>query len=45
MTYEVPEILDLGSVEERTFGGELYPVRFDFFTGYTGHILPPPPGE
>ena len=42
MTYEAPEALDLGSVEELTFGGVMYPVRFDFTTGYTGHILPPP---
>jgi hypothetical protein len=43
MTYEAPEILDLGAVEEMTFGGEITPMWLDFWTGHTGHILPPPP--
>jgi hypothetical protein len=42
MTYETPEILDLGPVEKLTYGGEIVPVWYDFFTGYTGHILQPP---
>jgi hypothetical protein len=45
MTYEAPAVLDLGSVEDLTFGGNLYPSRFDFFTGYIGFRLPPPPPD
>lgn len=32
MQYDPPEMLDLGSVEELTFGGEIFPTH-DFITG------------
>jgi hypothetical protein len=44
MEYHAPEILDLGPVDELTFGGVIYPFRFDFVTGYVGRIQQPPPG-
>jgi hypothetical protein len=43
MTYDAPALLDLGPVEERTFGGELLQTRWDFITGYTGWRQDYPP--
>ena len=38
--YEEPEMLELGAVEELTFGGEIYP-SMDFLTGYFGKVQHP----
>ena len=40
MTYEKPEILDLGSVETLTFGGCLAPSS-DFLTEHRGFVQEP----
>lgn len=41
MTYETPEVLELGKVDELTFGGEVWPSLFDTRTGYRGFIQVP----
>ena len=41
-TYEAPAALELGSVEELTFGGNLVPTRIDGTTGWSGFIRPWP---
>jgi hypothetical protein len=45
MTYQAPDILELGPVAELTFGGFLVPAFFDHITGYIFHLPPPPPDD